>query len=63
MHRFEVVFETAIYYSVIVDADDADEAAESALETKFPPQIAVPNGFEVNDAWFVGGTVRVRDDD
>ncbi len=62
--KFEVVLETALYYSVFIDADDQDEAADMVLSSeKYPPQISVPNGFEVNDDWFVGGVVVVRDDD
>lgn len=61
---FEVVLETTLYYSVFIDADDPDEASARVLESeKFPPQINVPKGFEVNDDWFVGGVVAVRDDD
>lgn len=61
---FEVVLETTLYCSVFIEGDDQDEAAERVLDSaKFPPQISVPNGFEVDEKWFVGGVVAVRDDD
>jgi len=62
--KFEVVFETSVYYSVFVDADNAQDASDKALEQEFPPpSLHVPNGFEVSEDWFVEGVVRAGDDD
>lgn len=58
---YEVVMETAIYYSVFVDAEDQDEAEDKARERDVPA-VALPHGFELNDDWFVGGVVVVRDE-
>lgn len=58
---YEVVLETTLYYSVFVDADDQDEASDKALDRGLPT-LPVPHGFEVNDDWFVGGVVEVKDD-
>lgn len=64
MAMFEVVFETPLYRSVFVEADDADEASEKAIDRHYPAQISLPHGYEAEqDNWFVGGVVRVRDDD
>ncbi|UVG35233.1 hypothetical protein SEA_CECE_227 [Microbacterium phage Cece] len=59
---FEVVLETALYYSVFVDADDADEAADKVMD-RDTPTLNLPKGFEYDERWFVGGVVAVRDDD
>lgn len=62
--QFTVVFETAIYYSVVVNAEDADEAATKALENKPPAtEIPLPLGYELNDRWFVEDVSRIRDED
>ena len=64
MPKFEVVLETPLYYSVVVDADDQDEAANIAMDNYYPSAIHLPRGFEAEqDDWFVGGVVRVRDDE
>ena len=62
--KFEVVFETALYKSVFVDADDPDEAAEKAVEN-FPPasELPLPQGYEINPGWFVEGVMAVKYDD
>lgn len=63
MSRYEVVFETALTYTVYVDADDADEAQDKAFERKFPGVIGVPQGFEVNENWFIDSVTSVDEDD
>lgn len=64
MSRFEVVLETTMYYSVVVDAEDQDEAADKVMDRHYPSQVSLPNGYEAEqDSWFIGGVVRVRDDD
>lgn len=64
MARFEVVLETPLYYSVVVEADDQDEAANKVMDTYYPSQVSLPKGYEADqEEWFVGGVVRVRDDD
>lgn len=64
MTRYEVVFETALYRSVFVDAEDQDEASTKAVEHFFPAtELPLPPGYELNDGWFVEGVIRVRDDD
>jgi hypothetical protein len=62
--RFEVIFENPLYFSVFVEAEDREEAETIAVENHFPSsEIPLPPGFELNDGWFVEGSVRVRDDD
>lgn len=64
--KYEVVFETKLYYSVFVDAEDDQEAADKAIDTRFPPKIGVPAGFEVADNetdWFIDGVLAVTYDD
>jgi hypothetical protein len=62
--RFEVVFETALYRSVFVEAADREEAETLAVENHFPAsELPLPPGYDLNPDWFVEGTVRVRDDD
>lgn len=62
--KFEVVFETAVYKTVFVDAEDAEEASNKAIENHFPPnEIPLPNGYELNSDWFVEGVMPVRYDD
>ena len=64
MAKYEVVLETPLYFSIFVDADDPDEAADKAMDRYYPAQISLPNGYEAEqEDWFVGGVVRVRDDD
>lgn len=64
MPKFEVVFETPLYYSIFVDADDQEDASNKAVDYHYPSQISLPRGFEAEqDDWFIGGVVRVRDDD
>lgn len=64
MAKYEVVLETPLYFSIFVDADDQDEAADKAMDRHYPSQISLPHGYEADqDGWFVGGVVRVRDDD
>jgi hypothetical protein len=62
--RYEVVFETAIYKSVFVEAESEDEAAEKALEN-FPPdvELPLPAGYDLNPRWFVEGVMAVKYDD
>ena len=60
--KYEVVLETTVYYSVFVDAEDQDAAADKALD-RGVPQVHLPNGFEIDDRrWFVGGVVAVGDE-
>lgn len=64
--KYEVVFETKLYYSVFVDAEDEQEASEKAIDNRFPPKISVPTGFEIADDetdWFIDGVVEVSYDD
>lgn len=62
--KFQVVFETAVYYSVFIDAEDGDEAVDVALDTKFPlTEIPLPPGYELNESWFVEDVTRIRDAD
>ncbi len=64
--KYEVVFETKLYFSVFVDAEDEQEASEKAIDTRFPPKISVPTGFEVADDetdWFIDGVIPVSYDD
>lgn len=64
MSKFEVVLETPLYYSVFVDADNADAASALVLDSYYPSPIHLPKGYEAaQDDWFVGGVLRVRDDD
>lgn len=64
MAKFEVVFETQMWFSVFVDADDQEEAENIATETHFPSsEIPLPSGYELNDRWFVEGVLPVRYDD
>ena len=63
MKKFEVVFETPLYFSVFVDAEDQDEAQAKAVDNHFPEGFSVPRGYEIDDNWFVSGIVRASDDD
>lgn len=59
--RYEVVLETTLYYSVYVDADDSTDAEDRALE-KGAPAFVMPHGFEVDDKWYIGGSVNLNDE-
>ncbi len=59
-NRYEVVLETALYYSVYVDAEDAEEAEDIAME-RGAPSFHLPHGFEVSDKWFVDGAVDISE--
>jgi len=62
--KFVVVFETALYRSLVVEAEDRDEAANKAVDAFLPaPEIPLPTGYEVNDGWFVEDVVKAVDDD
>lgn len=61
MDKFQVVFETAIYHTVFVDAHDAEEAQNKAFDL-IPDSVYMPNGFEVNESWFIDSVVVVDDD-
>lgn len=64
MPKFEVVLETTLYYNVFVDADDQEEASDKAMDRHYPSLISLPIGYEAEqDNWFVGGVVRIRDED
>lgn len=59
---YQVVFETAVYRTVYVTADDADEAQAKAIDHNYPESLYLPNGYELNDVWFVDSVSRVNDD-
>jgi len=61
--KFEVVFETAVYKTVVVEAEDIEEAQDIAVDNHFPDLIPTPYGYELDDNWFVEGVTRVRDDE
>lgn len=64
MPKFAVVFESSVYKTVYISADDADHAQEKAFDYHFPEVFISTPGVEINDSgWFVDSIQRVDEND